>query len=269
MDRRTLAFGIPAAAVLLATVGPAGAHAQGGTINYDYDAIGRLVSAYYPDGTCLAFRYDAAGNRTQYTASAVGPPLANPVAVSGYQDLASSFDPRVNDPVCGALTVSAVGAPGHGTASIVSGGTGVTYTPSAGWLGADTFTYQVSIGSQSSPNGNITVTTQAPSLPPVALGASMLIIDFIVPPHCVTPIKTRTVAPLISDPYGYPLAISQVTQGQGGAVSFNGVSVTYRYNSPICDNEQLSDSFSYTISDAHGHTATATMAVTISVNTNQ
>ena len=37
-----------------------------GTITYTYDALGRLTSASYGDGTIVCYYYDSVGNRTQY-----------------------------------------------------------------------------------------------------------------------------------------------------------------------------------------------------------
>lgn len=40
------------------------AQAANGSVVYDYDALGRLVSAFYDTGVCIAYTYDANGNRT-------------------------------------------------------------------------------------------------------------------------------------------------------------------------------------------------------------
>jgi YD repeat-containing protein len=265
MARRNLTFDAFLAAIFLAAIGTVPAHAQSGTTNYTYDALGRVTSAYYPDGTCLAYAYDSAGNRTQYTSSSVGPPVANPVSVAGYLSLASTFDPRVNDPVCGTLTVSAVGSPSHGTATIVTGGTGIIYTPTSGYTGTDSFTYKVSNGSQASPNGIITVTVKAPTLPPVALPGSAFSFQYAP----VQPTVVIVVDSLVSDPYGYPVTISAVTQGAHGTVTFATDYVVYTYFTTVKSFRTISDNFTYTISDGHGNTATATAAISIEVETNQ
>lgn len=40
--------------------------------SYTYDAVGRLATALYDNGTCIAYSYDAAGNRTSQTITAAG-----------------------------------------------------------------------------------------------------------------------------------------------------------------------------------------------------
>jgi YD repeat-containing protein len=40
------------------------AEAANGSVVYGYDALGRLISARYDTGVCIAYTYDANGNRT-------------------------------------------------------------------------------------------------------------------------------------------------------------------------------------------------------------
>jgi YD repeat-containing protein len=65
---------LPAAlALLLMAVPPGGAAtAATGSVTYTYDALGRLTSALYDTGVCLAYTYDANGNRLSETVLVTG-----------------------------------------------------------------------------------------------------------------------------------------------------------------------------------------------------
>jgi hypothetical protein len=63
------------------------------------------------------------------------------------------------DPEKDVLTISAVGTPSHGTASIVSGK--VLYTSTTGYSGADSFSYTINDGNGNTVNANVDVTVLA------------------------------------------------------------------------------------------------------------
>ena len=42
--------------------------------SYTYDQLGRLTTALYSNGTCIAYAYDANGNRTSQSITASGAP---------------------------------------------------------------------------------------------------------------------------------------------------------------------------------------------------
>ena len=67
------------------------------------------------------------------------------------------FDPRDYTYSGETLTITAVGTPGHGTATIGSGGTSITYNPGLAWSGTTTFTYTVTDGYGHSATGTITM----------------------------------------------------------------------------------------------------------------
>lgn len=53
--------------VLFVVLFPATVDASG---SYTYDGVGRLTTALYDNGTCVAYSYDATGNRTAQTITA-------------------------------------------------------------------------------------------------------------------------------------------------------------------------------------------------------
>jgi VCBS repeat-containing protein len=75
--------------------------------------------------------------------------------------LANDADP---DSAPAPLTAAKVNGPGHGTLSLDAGG-GFTYTPASGFVGTDTFTYQVSDGQATSAPATVTIVVNAPSSP--------------------------------------------------------------------------------------------------------
>lgn len=59
-------------AACLCTAALAGLPAHAGSVSYSYDALGRLASVVYSDGsatTTITYSYDAAGNRTSVAAT--------------------------------------------------------------------------------------------------------------------------------------------------------------------------------------------------------
>lgn len=57
--------------IILGVVAPVPGRASG---SYTYDQGGRLTTALYANGTCVAYTYDANGNRTLQNATMAGPP---------------------------------------------------------------------------------------------------------------------------------------------------------------------------------------------------
>ncbi|PKN83099.1 MAG: hypothetical protein CVU47_00390 [Chloroflexi bacterium HGW-Chloroflexi-9] len=94
------------------------------------------------------------------------PPVAISDSVTVTKDTAQVIAVLANDTdVDGdALTVASVSLPAHGTA-VITDGTKVTYTPAAGYLGTDAFTYVVSDGSLVSAT-TVSITVQAATAPP-------------------------------------------------------------------------------------------------------
>ncbi|MGE0394948.1 MAG: Ig-like domain-containing protein, partial [Vicinamibacterales bacterium] len=108
------------------------------------------------------------------------------------------------DPEGDALTVTAVTQPEHGAASIGTEGV-VTYTPAAGYSGADAFTYTISDGHGGVATGDVTVTvTQASNEPPICTAATPSVLSIWPPNHQFVPVTILGV----TDPNGDPVTVT-------------------------------------------------------------
>lgn len=100
------------------------------------------------------------------------PPVANPVSATVAYD--STSNPITLNITGGAATSVAIGtAASHGTAT--ASGTSITYTPTTGYAGPDSFTYTATNGAGISSPATVTITvspptlTYAPAAPPYAI----------------------------------------------------------------------------------------------------
>lgn len=62
-------------AMLLSLTAIGAASAATGSVTYTYDALGRITTARYDTGVCIAYQYDANGNRTSQSVFVGGSPL--------------------------------------------------------------------------------------------------------------------------------------------------------------------------------------------------
>lgn len=69
-----LAIGLPTLSLPVAAYGSA---------YYGYDALGRVDTALYDNGACVAYTYDAGGNRTSRTNTVSGAP-ESPIWGAGF-----------------------------------------------------------------------------------------------------------------------------------------------------------------------------------------
>ena len=157
--RRTGSFAasiVRAIAVVAALLALSPQVAAASQVNYTYDALGRLASETDSDGTTLIFSYDAAGNRTQYVIGALAAPVAGAVSATVTQN---SFNNPITLSLTGgaAASVAVSTAASHGTAA--ASGTSISYTPTSGYSGADSFYYTASnaTGTSSAALASITV----------------------------------------------------------------------------------------------------------------
>ncbi|HEX2120400.1 MAG TPA: Ig-like domain-containing protein [Thermoanaerobaculia bacterium] len=152
-----------------------------------------------------------------------------------------------SDPDGDAIFVTSVTEPANGTTS--HDGSSVTYTPDAGFTGTDSFFYSISDGFGGSDVARVTVTVN---------GAPTAVADN----GATNEDQATTINVLANDtdPNGDALTVVSAGSGSHGSTSVNADgSISYVPNA----NFNGSDTFSYTVRDAHGATASGTVTVTI------
>ncbi|NBC17688.1 MAG: CHRD domain-containing protein [Bacteroidetes bacterium] len=107
---------------------------------------------------------DPPGNTDQATVTVVvnDPPEANDDGATTDEDTSVDIDVLGNDTDdSGSVTITGTSSPANGTATIISGGTEVRYTPDANFNGTDTFTYTIDDGDGATDQATVTVTVTA------------------------------------------------------------------------------------------------------------
>lgn len=184
------------------------------------------------------------------------PPVANPDTAQTSIDtpvtlnvLANDSDPEDDD-----LSVTGITQPGNGSATFNANGQ-VQYTPAAGFLGSDTFTYTVTDSAGNSATGTVTVqVVEGPAnRPPVAVDDTSRVfkLDYV----------NINVLHNDSDPDGDTLTVTQIFNSTGRAdISINADgSILYV---PI-PGYVGADWFEYEIADGRGGIDRATVHMTI------
>ena len=155
----------------------------------------------------------------------------------------SCTDPDSGD----TLTLSKASDPAHGTLGAVSGGA-ITYTPAAGYHGADSFTYKANDGDSDSAPATVSITvTQAPVCDAISKDATAGI-ALEITLSCTDPDAGDT------------LTYSKVTNpGKGSLGAVTGSKVTYTPNTSASGT----DTFTYKASDGTADSAPATVTIDI------
>jgi hypothetical protein len=135
-------------------------------------------------------------------------------------------------------------AAGHGTAT--AGGTGITYTPTPGYSGPDSFTYTATNAGGTSAPATVTITVNPQ--PPVANAVSATVAYGSV----ANPIALNITG-------GTPASVAVASAAGHGTATAGGTGITYTpaagYYGP--------DSFAFTATNAGGTSAPATVTITV------
>eukprot|EP01037_Dinobryon_pediforme_P017863 gene17863-18092_t len=216
-----------------------GACAESGNGTYTYDSLGRLMSVATDDGKLISYAYDAAGNRTQVSTVNV-PPIASAASLTVNYNQAGTVALNIT----GSYTTTAIATnAGHGSATI-SGAT-ATYTPAAGYIGTDSFTYTATGSGGTSAPATVSVTVNKPAAPTVA-NASL----------AVNYNTAGSTAVTITGVY----SSTAIATGAGhGTASISGATVSYTPASGYIG----ADSFTYTATGPGGTSGPATVNVNV------
>ncbi|HET9031658.1 MAG TPA: Ig-like domain-containing protein [Dokdonella sp.] len=185
------------------------------------------------------------------------PSAADDAITVDFESIANLIDVLANDsdPDNDPLTITAVSSPAHGTAEISAGG--ISYTPMAGYSGADSFTYTISDGRGGTATASVSVTVNPAAesnRPPIAVNDD----DNVLKGYD----NDIDVLANDSDPDGDPLTVISVEHtGPGLATITINADNTIHYQS--IHGFSGYDSFRYTISDGRGGTSTAAVSVLV------
>ncbi len=175
------------------------------------------------------------------------PPTASAQAVATDRDKPVAITLAGSDLDGDVLTFAVVGQPGHGT---LSGSGGLrTYTPAAGYVGADAFTFTVSDGALTSVAATVSIEVRAVNRPPTASA------------QAVATDRDKPVAITLagSDLDGDVLTFAVVGQPGHGTLSGSGGLRTYTPAAGYVG----ADAFTFTVSDGALTSVAATVSITV------
>jgi hypothetical protein len=197
------------------------------------------------------------------------PPVANADQATGITGTAISVAVLTNDTDTDhdALTLASVGVPAHGSAVINRHGTPndpsddtITYTPTAGYVGVDSFVYTISDVVGATATATVSVTVKPTNRAPVAVNDAAAVVAG----------SSVSVAVLANDTDLDNDVLTIATVGQPA----HGIAQIDQHGTPGNPADDTiayapssgyigTDSFAYTITDTLGATATATVIITV------
>ncbi|MDX6275104.1 MAG: large repetitive protein, partial [Frankiales bacterium] len=178
------------------------------------------------------------------------PPSAVADTLPTWKNVAAGVNVLTNDTDLNgdSLTVIAHTQGAHGSVACTGGL--CTYTPSAGYVGADSFGYTIDdgYGAQRSATVSVSVLDRAPTAVADAAGTTVRV-----------PVSVNVVANDTDPDAGDTLTVSAHGNAANGAVSCTTTTCTYTPSVSFAGT----DSFGYTVVDPDGLTATSTVTITV------
>ena len=218
-----------------------------------------LQNVIAPPGTIRVSSAQGGADEMQVTAVA-GTGVANsaPLAAADQATTLAGLATDVNvlandsDPDGDPIRVSGVSQPASGTVAI-NGGLSVVYTPAAGFVGSDAFTYTITDDRGGFATATVIVTVNlAPNLAPTA-----------APDAATTAFNTPVTVPVLlndSDPNGDPLAVVGADfTNPNGTITFTPTTVTFTPNAGFSGTA----TFVYVVSDGRGGLTPGLVTVTV------
>ncbi|UGX88462.1 putative Ig domain-containing protein [Phyllobacterium meliloti] len=205
---------------------------------YTFDIVAR-ESSTSSDCNCPFFKLDT----VTVTVANVAPPVAN--AVSAVVAYNSSANPITLNLTGGAATSVAVGSQAtHGTA--IASGTSITYTPTAGYAGPDSFTYTATNAGGTSTPATVSITISPPTL-------AMSPASGALPAATVGTAYTQTFTPSGGKiPYSYAITAGALPAGLNLNLS----------NGTLSGTPSTAGPFSFSITATDSSTGTGPFTVT-------
>ncbi len=174
-------------------------------------------------------------------------PTSAPQSVSTDQDTAVSFTLWGSDVDGDPLTYGTTNGPTNGTIERV--GADVTYTPDPGFVGTDSFDYQVNDGTVWSAASQVTITVAEVNEAPTADDQSVTLDED----------TSASITLVASDPEGDPLSWTVVAGPSDGSLSGTAPNLTYTPDA----NFNGSDSFTFQVNDGQLDSNVATVSLTV------
>ena len=174
-------------------------------------------------------------------------PTAFDQSITTNEDVPVSFVIIASDPENNTLTYSIVTPPAHG--SLTGTAPNLTYTPTSGYSGSDSFTFKVNDGLVDSNIATVSVSVIYINRPPVAASQSVSVTEDVAKPITLS----------ATDADGSPLTYTVVSSPSHGTLSGSAPNLIYTPSA----NYNGNDSFTFKANDGSDDSNIATVSVTV------